>query len=193
MSAATVRPMPEPFTPAEIARYYDYRVPDVRPRGTERRGPCPLHQGKRDSFAINPQTGEWYCHSDCGRGGSLIAFEMEVGGKSFAEAAADARSIVGRVEPQRKGSIVDTYDYPDEAGRLLFQCVRFEPKGFSQRRPDGRGGWSPNLQGVRRILFGLPTLKDATDVLLVEGEKDARRHATAYLQIGSGAAVLVQV
>lgn len=173
MSAATVRPMPEPFTPAEIARYYDYRAPDVRPRGTERRGPCPLHQGKRDSFAINPQTGEWYCHSDCGRGGSLIGFEMEVGGKAFGEAAADARSIVGRIEPQRKGPIINEYDYVDEEGKRLFQCVRHEPKGFSQRRPNGRGGWIWNIQGVRRVLFRLPSLKDATDVLLVEGEKDA--------------------
>ena len=171
MSAATIRPMPDPFTPAEIARYYDYRAPDIRPRGTERRGPCPLHQGKRDSFAINPQTGDWYCHSDCGRGGSLIGFEMEVGGKPFAEAAADARAIVGRAEPQRKGQIVNAYDYVDEVGRQLFQCVRFEPKDFSQRRPDGRGGWIWNLQGVRRVLFRLPTLKDANVVLLTEGEK----------------------
>jgi len=173
MSAAAVRSMPEPFTPAEIARYYDFRAPKLRRRGTERRGPCPLHKGKRDSFAVNPQTGEWYCHSQCGRGGSLIMFEMEVGGKSFAEAAADARAIVGRLEPQRKGRIVSEYDYVDEQGRLLFQCVRHEPKNFSQRHPDGCGEWIWNLHGVRRVLFRLPTIKDATVVLVAEGEKDA--------------------
>ena len=92
MSAAAVRPMPEPFTPAEIARYYRYRAPDVKRRGAELRGPCPLHDGRRDSLAINPRTGDWYCHSQCGRGGSLIGFEMEVTGMSFADAAAEARA-----------------------------------------------------------------------------------------------------
>lgn len=173
MSAEWVRSMPEPFSPAEIARYYDVRTPQVRRRGAERRGPCPLHNGERDSFAINPQTGDWYCHSDCGRGGSLIAFEMEITGTSFAEAAAQARSIVGRVERRKKGPIVNIYDYEDEQGKVLFQCVRREPKEFSQRRPDGRGGWIWNLQGVRRVLFRLPTLKSADAVILTEGEKDA--------------------
>src|ERR1017187_4171575 len=37
--------------------------------------------------------------------------------------------------------IVATYDYKDAEGKLLFQCVRFEPKDFRQRRPDGNGGW----------------------------------------------------
>jgi predicted P-loop ATPase len=172
MSAASVRPMPEPFTPVEIARYYRYRVPKLRRRGAELRGPCPLHQGERDSFAVNEQTGDWYCHSRCGRGGSIISFEMEVTGRSFAESATEVRAIVGRVERPRKGRIVAEYDYLDEQGRLLFQCVRHEPKGFSQRRPNGPGEWIWNLQGVRRVLFRLPTLKDADTILLAEGEKD---------------------
>jgi hypothetical protein len=172
MSAANVRPMPEPFTPAEIARYYDYRTPKMRRQGGERRGPCPLHQGTRDSFAVNEQTGDWYCHSQCGRGGSVISFEMELTGLSFADAAAEVRAIVGRVEKPRSCRIAAEYDYSDEEGRLLFQCVRHEPKGFSQRRPDGHGGWIWNLQGVRRVLFRLPSLKDADTILLAEGEKD---------------------
>lgn len=55
----------------------------------------------------------------------------------------------------------------------MFECVRHDPKGFSQRCPDGRGGWIWNIQGVRRVLFKLPTLKDADLVFVVEGEKDA--------------------
>jgi predicted P-loop ATPase len=50
--------------------------------------------------------------------------------------------------------------------------VRHAPKDFSQRRPDGRGGWIWNLQGVRRVLFRWPTLKNADIVLVAEGEKD---------------------
>ena len=34
-----------------------------------------------------------------------------------------------------------TYDYRDEAGRLTYQVVRYPPKDFRQRRPDGSGGW----------------------------------------------------
>src|SRR5262249_40728181 len=129
MSALNVRPMPEPFTRTEIARYYAYRAPQVRLRGSELRGPCPLHQGTRDSFSINPETGDWFCHSACGRGGSLVMFEIEFTGQSFARAAAEARMIVGRVEESSKRRILQVYDYVDESSKLLFQCVRFEPKG----------------------------------------------------------------
>lgn len=34
-----------------------------------------------------------------------------------------------------KREIVKAYDYLDEGGALVYQVVRFEPKGFSQRRP----------------------------------------------------------
>lgn len=33
-----------------------------------------------------------------------------------------------------------TFDYVDEQGVLLYEVVRYSPKGFSQRRPDGRRG-----------------------------------------------------
>ena len=87
---------PEPFSQVEIARFYEIRVPKVRQVGKEWRGPCPIHNGQRDSFAVNPETGDWYCHSKCGRGGSLFDFEIELSGKPFAEAASDARALVGK-------------------------------------------------------------------------------------------------
>lgn len=43
-------------------------------------------------------------------------------------------------EPRKgkpKREIVKTYDYTDYSGSLLYQVVRFEPKGFGQRRPSG--------------------------------------------------------
>lgn len=79
-------------------------------------------------------------------------------------------------QPSAKRRIVATYDYHDERGNLLFQTVRYEPKGFAQRRPNGRGGWTWNLKGVRRVLYQLPLLAAAgpgSTVYLVEGEKDA--------------------
>ncbi len=74
--------------------------------------------------------------------------------------------------------ITATYDYKDESGQILYQVVRFEPKDFRQRRPDGKGGWIWNLEGVRRILYRLQELLQANPadwVFIVEGEKDADR------------------
>lgn len=161
------------FLPGEISAYYRDRAPNIRQTGSQWRGPCPLHQGRRDSFAVEPETGTWFCHSECARGGSLIDFEMELVGKPFAEAARDVRTLIGRPERETKRRIVATYQYHDENGAVLFECVRHDPKGFSQRRPNGHGGWFYDLRGVRRVLFRLPTLKDADLVLVVEGEKDA--------------------
>jgi 5S rRNA maturation endonuclease (ribonuclease M5) len=83
-----------------------------------------------------------------------------------------AASFRTRTEPR----IVATYDYQDEQGKLLFQTVRFEPKDFRQRRPDGNGGWIWGLEGIEPVLFRLPeTTKDIREglpVFLCEGEKD---------------------
>src|SRR5260370_39288576 len=54
--------------------------------------------------------------------------------------------------------IVATYDYTDEQRQLLFPVVRYEPKKFRQRQPDGNGSWLWNLDGVRRALYRLPEL-----------------------------------
>src|SRR5262249_28201873 len=74
---------------------------------------------------------------------------------------------------------VATYDYTDADGTLLHQVIRYEPKGFSQRQPDGKGGWINNLDGCRRVPYRLPELLKYPDaeVYHCEGEKDANRLA----------------
>jgi hypothetical protein len=65
------------FTPAEVSTYYASRVPRWKQRRLSVwRGPCPIHNGKDDTFAVNPSTGLWFCHSKCGRGGNLLGLEM---------------------------------------------------------------------------------------------------------------------
>jgi hypothetical protein len=91
----------------------------------------------------------------------------------------------GQARTTSSGRIVATYDYTDAAGALLYQTVRFEPKGFCQRRPDGRDGWvwKDALGGVTRVPYRLPELLSAPTrtLFIVEGEKDADRLAALGL------------
>ena len=77
------------------------------------------------------------------------------------------------------GEPTTTYDYRDEQENLLSQKVRNPPgdaQRFWQRRPDGRGGWINNTQGVRKVLYRLPEVLEAIAsgriILVVEGKKD---------------------
>jgi hypothetical protein len=75
-----------------------------------------------------------------------------------------------------RGKIVAEYNYTDTAGALLYQVVRYDPKDFRQRRPDGNGGWIWSLE-ERRVPYRWPELVQYPDasVFLCEGEKDADR------------------
>jgi len=93
---------PITFTSGEVSTYYGARVPHLkRNRGTEWRGRCPIHGGKNHNFTVDPATGRWFCFSKCGRGGSLIDFEMTVTGADFKTALTTVCAIVGRPMPER--------------------------------------------------------------------------------------------
>jgi DNA primase len=70
--------------------------------------------------------------------------------------------------------IVAVYDYRTARNRLVYQLVRFEPKGFGcRRRPDGP--LSDGIQSAPQLLYRLPELLAASPVrpvYWVEGEKD---------------------
>jgi 5S rRNA maturation endonuclease (ribonuclease M5) len=90
------------------------------------------------------------------------------------------------VEPKKSASkpkldLVETYDYTDESGNLLFQKLRFIDKDtgkktFRQRRKNEQGEWVYNLDGVNQVLYRLPevidAIRDGKNVVVVEGEKD---------------------
>ena len=121
---------------------------------------CPAHEDKNPSLAIHERDGKVlvHCHAGCATENVLAAVGLTMA-DLFAGSAPEPR-------------IVATYPYTDEADSLLFEVVRYEPKSFRQRRPDGRGGWVWNLDGVRRVLYRLPEVCAAKAVLVVEGEKD---------------------
>jgi 5S rRNA maturation endonuclease (ribonuclease M5) len=129
---------------------------------------CPVTQHKRGHrpVMIYPETQSWSCH-DCKRGGSVIDWLMIEKNIN----AADAMRILGGGN-NSSSELVATYDYTDESGNLLYQTCRYQPKNFRQRRPDGKGGWIWNLDGVRRVLYCLPEVLKAQTVCVPEGEKD---------------------
>jgi len=81
--------------------------------------------------------------------------------------------------------VVGEYRYCDEAGGLRYVVERRDPKDFRQRRPDGRGAWLWNLQGVTPLPYRLPELiaaDAAQPVLIVEGERDVETlHALGFI------------
>jgi putative DNA primase/helicase len=127
---------------------------------------CPAHADKSQSLSATERDGKvlLYCHAGC-------SLESILG-----EAGVGMHDLFTSPQPTGNGAdgrrIVETYDYTDEKARLLFQVVRYEPKQFRQRRPDGRGGWLWNLQGVRRVLYNVLEIAEAQSVLVLEGEKD---------------------
>lgn len=131
---------------------------------------CSFHEDTNPSLSVNLETGQWNCLAGCGSG-SVFDFHMKKHGTDY-RTAFNALADIAGLNTGPKPKIAQTYDYTDESGKLLFQVLRYEPKDFRQRRPDGKGGWIWNLKDVRLIPFNLPAIIPAKSVILTEGEKD---------------------
>jgi hypothetical protein len=142
---------------------------------TEYRCNSPLRPGSNShSFKLTihgPEHGAYRDHVS-GDSGSLYDLADKLGIPRPAQARPALRQLV------------QTYDYVDEQGQLLYQTCRYEPgkngkpKDFMQRRPDGQGGYVWSMQGFTQyVLYRLPevlaAIKAGEIVYLVEGEKDA--------------------
>lgn len=129
---------------------------------------CPFHDDHKPSMNINVKTGLFNCHA-CDAQGDFIDFYCRKTGKNFSDAVNDLGTQAG-LQPQ-KPKIVKTYDYLDLQGNLVCQTVRLEPKDFRQRiKKNGQWIWS--LKGVETVLYNLPAIDKAKQVLVLEGEKD---------------------
>lgn len=137
------------------------------PRGGDRSftARCPAHDDRSPSLSVSAgrdQPVVFTCHAGCATTDVLAALGLTM---------ADICSTNGDRPKGRR--IVATYPYTDEHGEVLFEVVRYDPKDFRQRQPDG--AW--NIQGVRRVLYRLPEVLAAVErgdpVYVVEGEKDA--------------------
>ena len=142
-----------------------------------------LRFGTNGSLSVELPRGVWRDH-ETGEGGGVLDL-LRVKGGIVAGAAMAWLTERGHLDkakkpPPAKRPPVATYPYQDAAGDLLFEVVRFEPKDFRQRRPDGRGGWIWNLGDVPKVPYRLPKLLASSRdelVFIVEGEKDADRLA----------------
>lgn len=74
--------------------------------------------------------------------------------------------------------IKEIYKYVNK-GKVIYETVRYEPKDFKQRRPDGKGGYIWNLQGIEPFLYHydeiISAIKNGDTIWVVEGEKDVDR------------------
>jgi replicative DNA helicase len=161
------------FTESEIRAYYLSRIPGLKwSTGREVRCACPVHQGSDPNFSINAESGLAHCHSQCGKGWDVIAFEQELSGADFVRAKTQAYEAVGRPAPAYEDRDVEaTYDYCDESGEVRYQVVRKHGKRFMQRRP-AADGWEWGLGKCEPLPFKLASWKDEKFVAIVEGEKD---------------------
>ncbi len=126
---------------------------------------CPGHDDRRQSLSVREKDGRILIH--CFAGCSLDTILKSLG--------LEAKELFLETRGTRKTlTIKEVYDYKAENGELLFQVVRYEPKGFRQRRPDGHGGFAWNLNGVKTVLYHLPEIINAYDdtIFITEGEKD---------------------
>jgi len=152
---------------------------------------CCFHTDNNPSLSIDTKTGYFCCHG-CRESGDIFSFygkkfghDPKNGGfpaitegiaKDFGISAIKQDNGYRNKEPflhPKLGKPDVIYDYTDEQGKLLYHVCRFQlpnnKKTFRQCKP---GGFIWSLKGVKRVLYHLPELKDAQQVLICEGEKD---------------------
>jgi hypothetical protein len=165
-----------------------------------------LRFGSRGSVAVALESGTYFDHEQQRGGGVLDLIEHQTGllgperfkwltdnGFGFerreepqpqprkpngGNGHADSAPPVGRASGPPRGTIEAVYPYHDEVGELLFEVVRYrDPRGFRQRRPNGKGGYIWSTSGTRQVIYRLPDILEQIAlfhiIFVVEGEKDA--------------------
>jgi putative DNA primase/helicase len=133
------------------------------------------------SLSIDLTKGTFFDHERTQGGGVLDLINRELGGRHADAVTWLQREGLLPTEGDASGGFrqrreVAVYDYTDDRGDLRLQVVRYDPKAFRQRQPDGKGGYEWNAKGVPLLPYRLPELIEAVaaerPVFILEGEKD---------------------
>lgn len=141
---------------------------------------CPAHDDANPSLSVKGDGRRvlLHCFAGCQYADIMAALGLSANGNGRGPATSKP-TTPKPTQPARR--IVATYDYRDAAGQVILQKVRYEPKSFAQRRPDGRGGYTWGLGHIAPVLYRLPELSDPATALqpvyICEGEKDVDRLA----------------
>lgn len=147
--------------------------PKLAQNGIEYHALCPCHDDKTPSLSIKA-------------GDKVPVIAKCFAGCNSKDILKKMGSVPENPHPSGKAKIVAVYSYRDAQGHEVYQSVRYEPKTFRQRRPNGKGGWVwKGPENGTHVLYRLPELLEAIPqrqtVFIVEGEKDADRLAALEL------------
>lgn len=168
MSPSTVSPAVEAVL--ERLQEGDFKV---RRSGSGFSFCCPAHDDRQASGVLsegNDGRALICCHAGCSTNAVVQALGLQIADLFPEDRAVNA--------PKARPEVIATYSYQDRQGHCRYQVVRLDPKGFRQRRPDGKGRWIWNLQGIQRLPYQLPSLIASppdVPVWIVEGERDVDR------------------
>ncbi|MBF0473839.1 MAG: hypothetical protein HQK93_08935, partial [Nitrospirae bacterium] len=154
-----------------IEEMYASELQSLKPYGNNKaKALCPFHKDTSASFLVDLIKGNYRCLG-CGVKCNVLDFYNKKKLKGYTNIK---ETPTKEAEVQTKGNnrIVASYDYKDEDGRLLYQIVRYNPKKFAIRRPNGDNGWVYNAKGLKMILYNLPKVILSNNIIVVEGEKD---------------------
>jgi len=152
------------------------RLKSVKKNGAGYQAVCPAHDDNKPSLTVSEKDGKilLHCHAGCTTEKILSAVGLEM--KDLFTQERPAPSFNDK--PKRE--IAAVYDYKDLNGIIVHSTIRYDPKSFSQRRPDpnksGEYIWKEVFKGITPILYNLQAVTNAINekrpVFIVEGEKD---------------------
>jgi len=143
-------------------------IKNVKKSGNGFTGLCPVHNDNINSLSISQaKDGKIliHCHAGCSTEKILAALGLTM-----------PDLFPGEVKQEKK--IVAVYQYKDLEGNLVHETVRYEPKSFVQRRPDGKGSYiyKDVFKDIKPLLYNLKAVVEAIKndkvIYVVEGEKD---------------------
>jgi len=146
------------------------KLKNAKPQGAGFAALCPAHSDTHNSISIKEADGKILikCHAGCSAEKICEALGIKINDLFTEE----------RPQAQTAKTVEDTYQYTDEGGMVLFEAVRYVPKSFVQRRPNGKGGYIYDLKDTRRVLYKLPEIlkakTESTTIFICEGEKDVQ-------------------